>query len=148
MVEQEKQQKQFKAHQSWKVKVLIAQAQSVMQAAIDAGANESTAPDWEVADRTSLQAKASGAALAKAKQLANEMASGLGARLGGLIYASNQAPSLNEFFSEGFWRRSMGGGGGGDASKLVPPPPPPPQLMLFAPKVKQDATVFAVFSIE
>jgi hypothetical protein len=30
----------------------------------------------------------------------------------------------------------------------APPPPPPPKLTLFPQKVKSDATVYAVFSIE
>jgi hypothetical protein len=30
----------------------------------------------------------------------------------------------------------------------APPPPPPPKVTLFPQKVKSDATVYAVFSIE
>jgi uncharacterized protein YggE len=48
--------------------------------------------EWSVADPLALQAKAGGAALAKAKSIADQMAKGLGARLGELVYASNRAP--------------------------------------------------------
>jgi hypothetical protein len=33
-------------------------------------------------------------------------------------------------------------------ANAAPPPPPPPKLTLFPQKVKSDATVYAVFSIE
>src|SRR5437870_3100989 len=63
---EDKRDRKFKAHQGWNIKLPVSQAETVLQSAINAGANESTEPDWEVADRSALQAKAGAAALAKA----------------------------------------------------------------------------------
>jgi uncharacterized protein len=131
-----KKDRQFSAQQSWHVTVSASQAQAVVDLAVRAGANEVNDVEWNVADPVALQAKAGAAALAKARTVAEQMAKGLGAKLGELVYASNRA----------------GGGGGGiinvEAAKLATPPPPPPTLTLFPQKVKSEATVYAVFSIE
>jgi uncharacterized protein len=103
-----------------------------------AGANVLEALDWNVSDPNELQAKAGSAALAKAKTIAEQMAKGLTAKLGDLVYASNQAP-VSEY----------GGSLGKAPAVMAPPPPPPPaQLVLYPKKVKSDATVYAVFAIE
>ena len=94
--------------------------------------------DWNVSDPKALQAKAGAAALSKAKTIAEQMAKGLNAKLGDLVFASNQAP-IPEY-----------AGSAGKLEFMVPPPPPPPrpQLVLYPKKVKSDATVYAVFAIE
>ena len=48
-----------------------------------------------------------------------EMAKGLTAKLGDLVYASNQVP-VSEY-----------GGSLGKAPAVMAPPPPPPQLVLY-----------------
>jgi hypothetical protein len=60
--------------------------------ALRAGANVLESLDWNVADPKALQAKAGAAALEKAKAIAEQMAKGLNAKLGDLVYASNRAP--------------------------------------------------------
>jgi uncharacterized protein YggE len=87
-----KKERQFEAGQSWHVTVSASEAQVVVDLAVRAGANEVDDVEWSVADPLALQAKAGGAALAKAKSIADQMAKGLGARLGELVYASNRAP--------------------------------------------------------
>jgi hypothetical protein len=148
----EKAERQFKARQAWKVRVPVEKAETTVQIAVKAGANESSEPEWEVANRSALQAKASAAALERAKKIAEEMAKGLNARLGNLVYASNKAPALTDFLDAYAWGGGGGGGGGGGNSMVEvqaeAAAPPPPKLRLFPQKVKQDATVFAVFSIE
>jgi uncharacterized protein len=134
---EEKKERQFQASQSWIVHVSAVQAQAVVDMALRAGANILEALDWNVSDPNALQAKAGSAALAKAKTIADQMAKGLNAKLGDLVYASNQAP-VSEFAAMGM------------PTVMAPPPPPPPpsQLVLYPKKVKSDATVYAVFAIE
>ncbi len=133
-----KKERQFEARQSWHVTVSASEAQTVVDLAVRAGANEVDDVEWNVADPVALQAKAGAAALAKAKSIAGQMAKGLGTKLGELVYASNRAPA-------GRTDRFMGA-----LEVMAPPPPPPPpsKLTLFPQKVKSDATVYAVFSIE
>jgi uncharacterized protein len=131
----------FEARQNWKVRVRVSQAQQVVDLAVRAGANEVNATEWAVADPVGLQAKASAAALAKARQVAEQMAKGLGAKLGQLVYASNRAPVVP------FW--GLGNLGAVETavatlSKAVTEP----QLTLYPQKVKSQATVYAVFAIE
>ena len=85
-----KKERQFEARQSWHVTVSAVVAQTVVDASVKAGANEVEDVEWNVADPVALQAKAGGAALAKAKAMAEQMAKGLGTKLGELVYASNR----------------------------------------------------------
>jgi len=136
---EEKKAKQFAASQSWTITVTADRAQTVVDVALRAGANVLGALDWNVSDPKALQAKAGAAALAKAKSIAEQMAKGLNAKLGDLIYASNRAPI--PVFAGSFETA--------EASVMAaPPPPPPPNLVLYPKKVKSDATVYAVFAIE
>jgi uncharacterized protein len=109
---------------------------AIVDLAVKAGANELNNIEWNVADPVALQAGAGGAALAKARTIAEQMAKGLGTKLGELVYASNSAPVTRKRRDKAF------------PEVMAPPPPPPPTLTLFPQKVKSDATVYAVFSIE
>jgi hypothetical protein len=109
----------------------------VVDVALHAGANVLEALEWNVFDPKALQAKAGAAALAKAKTIAEQMAKGLNAKLGDLVFASNRAPVP-----------VFAGIETAEASEMTPPPPPPPNLVLYPKKVKSDATVYAVFAIE
>ena len=135
-----KKERVFEAEQSWRVSVSVAQAQTVVDLAVKAGANEVEDVEWNVVDPVALQAKASGAALAKAKSIAEQMAKGLGTKLSELVYASNRAPVPK------MWRGArdsvmMAALVGAEAEKE-------PRLKLFPQKVNSDATVYAVFAIE
>ncbi len=134
---EQKKERQFQASQSWIIHAPAARAQTVVDMALRAGANALEALDWNVSDPNALQAKAGSAALAKAKTIAEQMAKGLNATLGDLVYASNQAPVSEYAYSAGKL-----------AEAPTPPPPPPPQSVLYPRKVKSDATVYAVFAIE
>lgn len=136
---EERAKKQFTLSQSWTVRVPAKDAAAVLHAAIEAGANESGAISWDLADRGALQAKAAAKALVHARQIASQMAEGLGAKLGTLIYASNQAP-LTPI------RRVMAESGEYGMAKTAPPPPPP--LAIVPQDVEETATVYAVFAIE
>lgn len=132
-----KKERIFEAQQSWHVSVSVAQAQAAVDAAVKAGANEIDDVDWNVADPVALQAKASGAALAKARSIAGQMAKGLGIKLGDLVYASNHAPVPK------MWRGVLSA-----ETAVAGTAEPEPKLRLFPQKVKSDATVYAVFAIE
>jgi hypothetical protein len=134
-----KKDRRFEAQQSWHVTVEVAQAQGVVELAVRAGANEVDDVDWNVIDPVALQAKASGAALAKARSIAEQMAKGLGTKLGELVYASNHAPAGKMF-------RGMQTVMVNAETSTVGTNEP--KLKLFPEKVKKDATVYAVFAIE
>src|SRR5215472_13027121 len=84
---EERKQRQFEALQTWTIRVSADQAQGVVDVALGAGANFLDDLDWDVSDRKALQAKAGAAALVKARKVAEQMATGLNAKLGDLIYA-------------------------------------------------------------
>jgi uncharacterized protein YggE len=134
-----KKDRQFEAQQSWGITLPVSRAQAIVDLAVRSGANEVDDVEWSVADPLALQAKASGAALAKAHAIAEQMAKGLGAKLGELVYASNRAP-LSKLFRNLQTMNSMVTVNAEREKK--------PQLTLFPQRVKSEATVYAVFAIE
>jgi len=133
-----KKERRFRAQQSWHVTVPATRAQTIVDLCVNAGANEVEDVEWNVADPVALQAKAGGAALVKARSIADQMAKGLGTKLGELVYASNRAPVPK------MWR----GGMTVNVEAATTTTNNQPKLKLFPQKVKSDATVYAVFSIE
>jgi uncharacterized protein YggE len=133
-----KKERQFMAGQSWHVTVSASEAQTVVDLAVKAGANEVDDVEWGVVDPVALQAKAGGAALAKARSIADQMAKGLGTKLGELVYASNRAPVAKK------WRGMVST----SSASLGSTAERQPKLTLFPQKVSNNATVYAVFSIE
>ena len=133
----QKEERQFEAAQSWRIRLTASKAQTVVDIAVRAGANNIESIDWRVTDPKALEAKADASALAKARTLAENMATRLGAKIGELVYASNQTPA----------GRFIGGVEAGLAS-VASPPAPPPNLKLFPQKVSQQATVYAVFALQ
>ena len=136
---EEKAARRFRIQQSWSIKVKAADAGKVLHEAISAGANQSGQIDWAVADENALEAQAAG----KALTIAEQMAKGLNAKLGGLIYASNEAAERPVFALAGRAAYGVGSGAGGGmyAQKTMP-------LAIVPQKVTRSATVYAVFSIE
>ena len=82
----------YQFSQRWQVTVPADQAAHILQEAITHGANNSGGIDWQLKNDDALQAEAAQKALTHARDIAQHMAQGLGARLGGLLYASNQIP--------------------------------------------------------
>ena len=85
----------FQFSQRWQVTVPADQAAKVLQAAITHGANNSGGIDWQLKNDDALQAEAAQKALSHARAIAEHMAQGLGAKLGTLLYASNQIPVVS-----------------------------------------------------
>jgi uncharacterized protein len=135
----EKAERKFQVQQSWSVKTAAGNGAKVLDVAIKAGANQSGQMTWSVQDEDGLQARAAKLALDRARQIAQQMAAGLNASLGSLVYASNEAPS------RGPQPLLM-------AAQRVMAPPPAAQkvepLSVSAHKVTASATVYAVFSIQ
>ncbi len=129
----------YVANQVWRVRVSAAQAQAVVDAAVRAGANDITAPDWSVADPVGLEARASGEALAKARRVAEQMAKGLGAQLGDLVFASNTRQTSLPYFGGVLNTSSASIGRRGEQA---------PVLKIFRKQVELTATVTAVFAIK
>ena len=132
----EKAARKFQVTQSWTVKTAANDGAKVLDIAVKAGANQSGGMTWSVADQDALQAKAARLALDRARQIASQMASGLNATLGPLVYASNEAPS-REPKARAF-----------DRLEAFAPAPKPAPLSISAQKVTASATVYAVFSIQ
>ena len=87
----------FEFVQTWRVTVPADAAADVLHAAITAGANESGGIDWQLKKDDALEAEAAKKALEHARQIATQMAEGLGVKLGALVYASNQTPQRDLF---------------------------------------------------
>ena len=128
----------FQFSQRWQVTVPADQAAHLLQDAITHGANNSGGIDWQLKNDDALQAEAAQKALNHARAIADHMAQGLGAKLGTLLYASNQNPV-------------EGGIGPRMYSMAVASPPPPVShqpLAISPSRITRSATVYAVFAIE
>ena len=134
----------FEFSQSWHITVAASAAATVLHAAIPAGANESGDIEWELKNDDGLEAEAAKKALEHARQIATQMAAGLGARLGGLLYASNQTPPRGIFAALGLGGATVEteSASVAGAKRRVAPVAVSPQ------KKTRNATVYAVFAIE
>ena len=133
----EKAERKFQVQQSWSVKTAAANGAKVLDIAVKAGANQSGQMTWSVADNDGLQAKAAKLALDRARQIAQQMAGGLSATLGPLVYASNEAPAREP----GPLMMRPQAMAAASAKEVAP-------LSVSAQKVTASATVYAVFSIQ
>lgn len=86
----EKAQRQFQITQSWTVRVPANDAAKTLDLAVKAGANQSGQIDWSFKDENAPQAEAAAKALHSARAQAEQMAQSLNAKLGALLYASNE----------------------------------------------------------
>src|ERR1700691_2094707 len=136
---QERADRKFQVQQSWNVKTAAGNGARVLDVAVKAGANQSGQMTWSVADQDALQAKAAKLALERARQIAQQMAGGLNATLGPLVYASNEAPSRGP---QPLMMRAAGAMAAAPQAQKVEP------LSVSARKVTTSATVYAVFSLQ
>jgi uncharacterized protein YggE len=70
-----------------------AQAQTVVDLCVNAGANEVEDVEWSVADPVALQAKAGGAALVKARSIVEQIGHGAGNEAGWVDLRQQQCSS-------------------------------------------------------
>jgi uncharacterized protein YggE len=133
----EKAQRKFQVTQSWTVRVPANDAAKALDVAVKAGANQSGQIDWSLKDDNASDAEAAGKALQRARTQAVEMAKGLNATLGALLYASNEAQAA----APRPLMRAMAAPVGGAMMKAEP-------LAINARQIEKSATVYAVFAIE
>jgi uncharacterized protein len=134
--------RQFVFRQSWSVSATPKSAPEVIRVSIAAGANKTGEIEWRLSDKKSLQAKAAGAALVKARAVASQMAEGLGVKLGALVYASNETPNSRLYFVRAAQI------GTSNETVEVSSTLQSPALEIRPETIREEATVYAVFTIE
>ena len=134
----------FEFEQSWHVTVPAEAAATVLHAAITSGANDSGGIQWELKKDDALEAEAAKKALEHARQIATQMAAGLGVKLGTLVYASNQTPPRGIFAALGLGSPMLKTTNAtlGEAKLDLAP------LAISPERITKSATVYAVFAIE
>lgn len=90
LTDAEKAQRKFQVTQSWTVRTNANDAAKVLDLAVKAGANQSGQIDWSFKDENAPEAEAAAKALKRARTQADQMAQSLNAKLGALLYASNE----------------------------------------------------------
>jgi len=136
LTEAQKAQRQFQVQQSWTVKEPAADAAKTLDLAVKAGANQSGQIDWGFKDENAPEAEAAAKALKRAHAQAEQMATSLNAKLGSLLYASNEVqPSSPRPMMRAMAAAPM-------AMEKVQP------LAINAREIEKSATVYAVFAIE
>lgn len=134
LTEAEKAQRKFQVTQSWTVRTGADDAAKVLDTAVKAGANQSGQIDWSFRDENAPAAQAAAKALKRAQAQAEQMARSLNAKLGELLYASNEA-------QPGPIRPFMRAMAAPAAQKVEP-------LAINPREIETTATVHAVFAIE
>lgn len=136
LTEAQKAQRQFQVTQSWTVKTAANDAAKALDTAVKAGANQSGQIEWGFKDENAPDAEAAAKALKRARSQAEQMATSLSAKLGPLLYASNEVqPSGPRPMM-----RAMAAGP--VAMDKVEP------LAINPREIERSATVYAVFAIE
>jgi hypothetical protein len=134
----------FGFSQSWQVTVPAAQAATVLHLAIANGANNSGDIQWQLKKDDTLEAEAARKALEDAREIAGRMAQGLGAKLGPLVYASNQTPPRGIFANMGFGNGVLNTEQASVSARMKNLAP----LAIAPERITKSATVYAVFAIE
>ena len=127
----------FQLSKSWEVTGSAADEAKVLNGASRAGANNSGEIAWSLKDGNSLEAEAAEKALTHARAIADRMAHGLDAKLGALVYASNQIPPRGPVAM----LQAQAAMVAGVRDKVAP-------LAIVPDVVTRSATVYAVFAIE
>jgi hypothetical protein len=134
----------FEFSQSWRVTLPASDVASVLHLAITSGANDSGDIQWQLRKDDALEAEAAKKALEHARQIAAQMAEGLGVKLGTLVYASNQAPPRGILAALG-----LGGAISTDNAEMAMSVKRNLAPLAISPeRITRSATVYAVFAIE
>lgn len=85
--------------QKWQVHLKASDAQKIVDIAVAAGANQIEDVEWSVADPKQLETQAYGAAIKRARSVAEQTASQTGLKLGDIVSVVNSSNSSHrEFF--------------------------------------------------
>lgn len=133
----------FRIAQHWKVTVGAQDAATILNIAVQVGANDSGSINWRLQKDGAVQAEAAEKALAQAREIADHMARGLHAKLGNLIYASNQTPprGLAALLGNGMVLNTENAALGTSTRNLI-------SLKISPESITKSATVYAVFALE
>ena len=125
----------YSVQQSWTVSVVPKDAALVLDAAVEAGANQSGDINWRMKNSVALDAEAIRLATEHAHAMAVELAHSMGVTLGKPIYATNtiQGSPMPRVFAA-------------QAERAREPGPPP--LSIEARRVQSTATVQIIYAIE
>lgn len=134
----------FEFSQSWNVTLPANAVANVLHIAITAGANDSGSIQWELKKDDALEAEAATKALEHARQIAAQMAEGLGVKLGALVYASNQTPPRGL----GALLAMNGAILQTESAEVAAKPKNLAPLAISPDRITKSATVYAVFAIE
>lgn len=135
---QQRDERRFKARQSWTIRISTAEAPKVLDVAVAAGANDLTDPEWDMADPGTLEAAAYTAAVDKARVAAEKIAKAFGGKVGQVLYVSNVSrPQL----ALGLSTVEVSATIGGQYHPRV-------KIDLLPPKIEKTATVHAIFALE
>lgn len=131
----------FNASQEWRVHVSAGDAQKVVDIAVAAGATNVEGVDWEVRDPQALEAQAYGAAIERARKIAEQTAAQSGVKLGEIVSVVNSA---NRFVLGTVPLDTstveVSGTAGGNYRATVP-------LTLYPPKIERQASVTVTYDI-
>ena len=132
----EKNQRKFQVTQSWTVRTAADDAAKVLDLAVKAGANQSGQIDWSFKDEHAPEFEAAAKALKGARAQAGQMATSLNAKLGVLLFASNQtqAETIRPLMRALATEQAV-------VDKVQP-------LAISPRQIEKSATVYAVFAIE
>jgi hypothetical protein len=132
----------FKLVQTWTLRTAPERAAEILDAAISAGATDSGDIDWTVQDIHALEDQALDRATTRVRSDAAVMAKAGGAKLGALLYVTNQVSAIprringNDAYPAQFEVSA-------NRAKSAPAP-----IAIEPHKVSRTATVYAVFAIE
>jgi uncharacterized protein YggE len=130
----------FTASQQWEIHSKAAVAQKVVDIAVAAGANQIEQVDWSVADDKQLEAKAYGAALKRAKDVAEQTAAQSGLKLGEIVSIMNSPGPLARF--------TRSDAGGGELMYAMAVAAPKIAMLKLQPGVvEREASVTIVYSV-
>jgi uncharacterized protein len=126
----------YSASQQWQIHSKSSEAQKIVDIAVAAGANQIENVEWSVNDPDQLEARAYGAALKRARDLAEQTASQTGLKLGDIVSIVN---STNTFD-----RQLLARGAGGYAMVAAPKTA---MLKLQPGAVEKEASVTITFAV-
>jgi hypothetical protein len=138
MTPAERKEKKYEVNQSWRITDTVEVSEKLLDIAVDSGANDVSAPEWELADPDAAESQAYASALEKARAVADQMAKSFGSKTGALLYASNESrPSrfvtLNSMSSSIVEKKNYSAR---PATKLLPQ------------KIEKSGYVRAIFALE
>lgn len=130
----------YRVSQSWTASLAPKDAALVLDAAVQAGANDTGHINWRMKSSIALDAEALRRATERAHALALELAKGLGSTLGKALYATN---TLSSGLSGPAIRYNQVNQFRGGMERLTPSP-----LAIEPQRVESEATVQIVYALE